>query len=195
MRTTPPPPTSPPPHLPDRRRNNWLWTVMLLSSRVCWKKVMFPLKIMLLYGAANLHWATICWNTEGVCLMDVQPYVSLESHNFMVTKSNALSCLGCARNGMCCHVAESICSKYIMFIDCSEINNVINNNKMFCNLKSRQLEVIQASSFIRLQRITKKGTATSFCTSRSSQPPTPKILDSLHSFNAKMITLTVLDAG
>lgn len=118
----PPPhlPTSPPPHLPDRRRNNWLWTVMLLSSRVCWKKVMFPLKIMLLYGAANLHWATICWNTEGVCLMDVQLYVSLESHNFMVTKSNALSCLGCARNGMCCHVAESICSKYIMFIDCTE---------------------------------------------------------------------------
>lgn len=79
-----------PPPLPpswDRKWYNWLWRVMQLLSRVCWKKRSdVPPRIMLLYGTANLHWAITCWD-----------------HAWD------------ARIGMCCHVAESICSKYIMY--------------------------------------------------------------------------------
>lgn len=96
----PPPPTS-----RDRMWYNWLWRVMQLLSRVCWKKVIFLLRIMLLYGAASLHWATTCWDPEG------------GKNRIKNSKSNIYRPFsGCARNGMCCHVAESICIKYIMFI-------------------------------------------------------------------------------
>lgn len=96
---------APPPTSRDRMWYNWLWRVMQLLSRVCWKKVIFLLRIMLLYGAASLHWATTCWDPEG------------SKNRIKNSKSNLYRPFsGCARNGMCCHVAESICIKYIMFI-------------------------------------------------------------------------------
>ena len=79
-----------PPSPRDRRWHSWLWTVNYAALITCLlKKKWCSSKGYANYGAANLHWATTCWDPEGGRLMAVQLHLSLESHNFIVTKSNA----------------------------------------------------------------------------------------------------------
>lgn len=74
----------------DRRWHSWLWTVNYAALITCLlKKKWCSSKGYANYGEANLHWATTCWDPEGGRLMAVQLHLSLESHNFIVTKSNA----------------------------------------------------------------------------------------------------------
>lgn len=109
----PPPPTS-----RDRMWYNWLWRVMQLLSRVCWKKVIFLLRIMLLYGAASLHWATTCWDPEG------------GKNRIKNSKSNIYRPFsGCAQWNVLPRGRVDLHQIYHVHY-CSEINKDINNNKL-----------------------------------------------------------------
>ena len=110
------PPRPPPPGI--EMWYNWLWRVMQLLSRVCWKKVIFLLRIMLLYGAASLHWATTCWDPEG------------GKNRIKNSKSNIYRPFsGCAQWNVLPRGRVDLHQIYHVHY-CSEINKDINNNKL-----------------------------------------------------------------